>query len=111
MFFSFSAGYFPNAFKIAIRKFIPKKDKSPTNSMNYSPISLLEVPGKIYDSIIQARLNTFLSENNILNERQHGFRAYKGTHTAITTAYESIAHALAERKKRVYGSPGRCESI
>ncbi len=97
----YSAGYFPNCFKEARIKFIPKKDKAPTNPKNYRPISLLEVPGKIYERIIQSRLKTFLAENNIINERQHGFRSYKGTHTAITTTYETIANALAE-KKQVY---------
>ncbi len=38
---------------------IPNKDKSPTNPINYGLISLLEVPGKIFERIIQARLNTF----------------------------------------------------
>ncbi len=75
--------------------------------MNYCPISLLEVPGKIFERIIQARLNTFLSENNILEERQHGFRPYKGTHTAITITYETIANALTDKKTSIYG-PQRC---
>lgn len=96
-----SAGYFPNVFKEAIIKFIPKKDKSPQNPINYRPISLLEVPGKIFERTIQSRLNSFLSVNNIIKERQHGFRTYKGTHTAITTTHETIANALAD-KKQVY---------
>ncbi len=94
-------GYFPSAFKEAIIKFIPKKDKSPINPINYRPISLLEVPGKIFEKLIQSRLNNFLSENNIIKERQHGFRTYKGTHTAITTTSEFIANAFAE-KRQVY---------
>ena len=96
-----STGYFPDIFKEAIIKFIPKKDKSPLNPINYRPISLLEVPGKIYERLIQARLNTFLTEKNIIKERQHGFRTYKSTHTAITTTCETIANALAD-KKQVY---------
>ncbi len=47
-------------------------------------------------------LNTFyLAENDILTERQHGFRTYKSTRTGITTTFERIANALAE-KKQVY---------
>ena len=57
------------------------------------------MPGKIFEKIIQARLNSFLTENNILKGRQHGFRTYKGTHTAITAIYETIANALAEMKQ------------
>ncbi len=60
-----SAGYFPSVFKEAIIKFIPKKDKTLTNPMNYRPISLLEVPGKIFERIIQARLNTFFYRKTI----------------------------------------------
>ncbi len=60
---------------------------------------MLEVPGKLFERVIQSRLNTFLLDNNVLHERQHGFRAYKGTHTAITTAYETIANALANKNQ------------
>ncbi len=99
---AFQQGFFQIcSFKVAIIKFIPKKDKTLTDPINYCPISLLEVPSKIFERIIQARLNTFLTENNILKERQHGFRTYKGTQTAIKTTYKTIANALAQ-KKQVY---------
>ncbi len=65
------------------------------------PPYLLEVPGKLFERFIQSRLNSFLSENKILKERQHFFRTYKGTFTAITTTYETITNALAD-KKQVY---------
>ncbi len=58
------------------------------------------MPGKIFERILQSRYKTFLAEN-VFNERQHDFRTYKGTHTAITTTYETTATALAE-KKQVY---------
>ncbi len=97
----YSAGYFPNIFKTAIIKFIPKKGKSPIQPINYRPISLLEVLGKLYERVIQGRLSTFIYVNNIIQERQHGFITYKGTHTALTTTYETIADSLAD-KKQVY---------
>ncbi len=59
------------------------------------------MPDKVFERIIQTRLNTFLAKNNILTERQHGFRTYKGTSTTITTAYETIANALTD-KRQVY---------
>ena len=93
--------YFPNVFKEAKVKFIPEKDKSSFNPKDCRPISLLEVPGKIFGRLIQARLNTFLSENNIFKERKHGFKTYKGTHIVITPTYETITNALAD-KKQVY---------
>ncbi len=57
------------------------------------------MPGKLFERIIQRRLNTFISENNLIQERQHGFMSYKGTHTAIATTYETIANALADKKQ------------
>ncbi len=96
----YSAGCFLETFKRAVIKFNHKKDKFLIKQINYRPISLLEVPGKLYERIIQGRINTFLSENSIINDKQHDFRSYKGTTTAITTAYETIANALAE--KQVY---------
>lgn len=46
----------------SIIKFNPKENKSPVNPLNYRPISLLEVPGKIFEIIIQGRLNHFLAD-------------------------------------------------
>lgn len=96
-----SLGYFPDAFKCAIIKLIPKENKSPKSPLNYRPISLLEVPAKIYEKIILQRLNFFLSDNDVIKDRQHGFRPLKGTTTAITVNYETIANALAEKQQTV----------
>lgn len=93
---SFSAGYFPTSFKKAIIKFIPKDNKNTLNPLNYRPISLLEVPGKIYERVVQGRLNAFLNDNNIIKDRQHGFRPQKWT-----IIHETIANSLAN-KNQVY---------
>ena len=95
----FSIGLFPTTFKKSIIKFIPKEGKTPTNPMNYRPISLLETPGKLYEKIIQGRLNAYLTDNNIIKERQHGFRPKKGTTTAIAITHETIANALADKNQ------------
>ncbi len=97
----FSAGYFPSVFKEAIIKFIPIKDKAIANPVNYRLISLLEVPGKIIERIIQVRLNTISLEHSILKEKQHGFQTCKAISTAITTTHEAIASALTNKKKKV----------
>ncbi len=96
---SFTAGHFPNIFKKAVIKFIPKENKSTKNPINYRPISLLEVPGKLFEKIIQGRLNSFLIENNVLKDRQHSFRPQKGTTTAIATTYETISNALSNKQQ------------
>ena len=69
----------PMSLKKAIIKFIPKESKSPKNPLNYRPISLLEVPGKIFEKIILVRMNAYITDTNIIKDRQHGFRPKKGT--------------------------------
>ncbi len=49
---------------------------------------------------MQGRLNSFLIDN-IINDRQHGFRPQKGPFTAQTVIHETIANALAN-KNQVY---------
>ncbi len=39
--------------------------------------------------------------HSVIQERQHGFGTYKGTHTAIRTIYKTVANVLAD-KKQVY---------
>ncbi len=56
------------------------------------------MPGKTYEKVLQGRLNAYITDNNIIEEKQHGFRPNKGTTTAITTTYEAIANALAEKQ-------------
>jgi len=92
-----SMGYFPDKFKHARIKLIPKENKITTNPINYRPISLLEVPEKIYEKIINNRLRHYLETNNILPDTQHGFRAARGTHTALAVIHEKIAQALGEK--------------
>ena len=94
-----SIGHFPKILKSAVIKFIPKENKNPKNPINYRPISLLETPGKILEKVILSRLNAFLVDNKVIKDRQHGFRANRGTATAIATTYEKIANALADKNQ------------
>ena len=52
-------------------------------------------------TVVQGRLNAFLNDNNIIKDRQHGFRPLKGTSTALTIIHETIANSLAN-KNQVY---------
>ncbi len=97
----FSIGYFPAAFKKATIKLIPKENKTPKNPNNYRSISLLDVPGNIFEKLLEGRLNAYITDNEIIHERQHSFRPNKGTTIAITTTYETIANALAEKHQAV----------
>lgn len=71
--------YFPSAFKIA--KIIPvqKPNKITTNPSNYRPISLLSNLGKVFEKLIHARIETFAATNNIISEKQFGFKKHHST--------------------------------
>lgn len=92
-----STGYFPDKLKHANIIFIPKPNKSPHLVQNYRPISLLDVHGKLLDKILNNRLYRHLSNNNILHDRQHGFRRLRGTDTALATLYETLSISQAQR--------------
>ena len=86
-----STGHFPKLWKQATIIFLPKPNKSPLSHTNYRPISLLEVPGKIVEKIINTRLTTLLEHKHLTNDNQHGFRPKRGTQTALAILYENIA--------------------
>lgn len=92
-------GYFPNIFKHAKIKLIPKPNKTATDPLNFRPISLLEVTGKIFEKIINKRTRKYLETNNILPPQQHGFRQLRPTETATAIITEIISKALAEKKQ------------
>lgn len=96
---AYSLGHFPKPFKIAKIILIPKPNKNGSNPIDYRPISLLEVPGKIYEKILNQRLRTFLEINNKLPNSQHGFRTGRGTDTAIAITTEKIAETLATKQQ------------
>lgn len=93
-----SMGYFPIYYKQALLCFVGKPNKDITSVENYRPISLLEVPGKIFEKILTERLNQFLEDNNLLNNNQFGFARGRGTQAAIAKLYEFIA--ISQREGR-----------
>ena len=98
-----SAGYFPDKWKHATIRLIPKAGKSPHNPQNFRPISLLEVPGKILERVINTRLKLHLEINNMYNESQFGFRTGRGTTHALAIITEKIAQNKADK--------GQCQVI
>ena len=91
-----ATGYFPKRFKKAIIRLIPKAGKSPHRVEGKRPISLLEYPGKIIEKIVNRRLRMHLLDNDLYNDRQHGFRQGRSTQTAISVIYETASNALSD---------------
>ena len=92
-----SMGYFSVFFKNGLMVFTPKGDKDGRDVLNYRPITLLEVPGKVLEKTINDRFAEYLEDNNSFNENQYGFRRGLGTELALAKIYELIA--LNQRKR------------
>ena len=93
---SFSIGIFPNHLKLA--NVIPVyKEDSQFSLSNYRPISLLSVFNKRLEKLVSKRLLDFLEKENILVDKQFGFRTNHSTDRAILSIIDKIQRAIDER--------------
>lgn len=92
-------GHFPTEWKQSVMIFLPKPNKSPLNHINYRPISLLNLPAKLFEKIINNRIITLIEQKELNNPNQHGFRKNRGTDTATALIYETIAAAKSNKLK------------
>ena len=70
----------PDTFKQSIIRPFLKPGKDPTKRGNYRPISLLNVPLKLYEQVIKTRLVRYLEESCYFSQAQAAYR--KGRSTA-----------------------------
>ena len=62
-------------------QFIMENIESDPN--NYRPISVLPMISNKVEKIVFNQLYTYLIENDLLGDSQHGFRSMHSTHTAL----------------------------
>ena len=94
---SFISGSFPDPLKIV--KVIPIHKNGSTQDMNnYRPISLVSIFDKIMEKIMHKRLYNFLEDNNILYNKQFGFRKNNSTMDALIKITEKIKESIDKGK-------------
>eukprot|EP00745_Piridium_sociabile_P037673 TRINITY_DN6865_c0_g1_i3.p1 TRINITY_DN6865_c0_g1~~TRINITY_DN6865_c0_g1_i3.p1 ORF type:complete len:1255 (-),score=165.91 TRINITY_DN6865_c0_g1_i3:139-3903(-) len=91
-------GKVPQAWKDAIVIPIPKANKPRKLATNYRPISLTSHLSKVYERIIQIRLQYFFDKNNIIPKFQAGFRKGRSVNDHIVRLSEHIRKAKAKNK-------------
>ena len=94
----FSKGIFPTAWTKAILIPIHKKG-SVDSTDNYRGISLLSVVSKVYTSILNNRLTTWVETNSILSDAQCGFRKGRSTIDHIFTLHAAIQKQFVNNAK------------
>jgi uncharacterized protein YktA (UPF0223 family) len=98
---SLESGIFPDQLKVA--KVIPLYKKGDRKDVgNYRPIALLSVFSKLLEKLMYNRVISFIEQNKIITEAQHGFRMKRSTETALQFFIGSIQEAI-ERKMNPVG--------
>lgn len=90
---SFCSGIVPDKFKLA-RVITIFKNGSRTCLSNYRPISLLSVFNKLLEKLMQNRLMNYIGKNNVLYDKQFGFRTNHSTDHAILSIVDKIQNAI-----------------
>ena len=90
-------GTFPDTLKIA--KIIPVFKSGDSKSIsNYRPISILTSFSNIFEKIIAVRLRDYIDHNNILSERQFGFRTGLSTCMALLQLVDELTDSVDKNK-------------
>ena len=97
-----ASGKFPNIWKKAKIILILKPGKDHLRPGNYRPISLLEVPAKLFEKLINIRLTNYLETNELYSARQMGFRKGRSTQEAIMLISSMITAAREADRENNY---------
>ena len=94
---SLQSGVVPDSWKHAT--FIPlQKDGDTGDVNNLRPISLLPLPGKVLEKLVQKQLSLYLENNNIFDENPGGFRPKHSTTNSTVKLTEDIYKAMNNNK-------------
>ena len=86
---SISSGIFPSSWKDAHVIPLPKK-ANPVNFSDLRPISILSFISKVLEKLVHSQLVSFLTEHNLFNPFQSGFRTGHSTTTALVKITDDI---------------------
>lgn len=76
-------GTYPTIWKQGQIKLIKKPTADQTRIKSFRPLTLLPIPGKLYEQVIAERLRVHIETNGLYSDRQFGFVPGKGTTDAL----------------------------
>ena len=94
-------GVIPSSWLEGIIRPIFKKTGDISNPENYRPISILSCFGKLFTSVLNARLTKFVDSHDTLEENQARFRKGYSTSDHVF-ALHALIELLKTRKKKLF---------
>jgi hypothetical protein len=70
------------------------KQGSRKDPANYRPVSLTSQVGKVFEKIIKKELVAYLEGNELIREKQHGFRKNRSCLTNLLDFFEAVAEEV-----------------
>uniref|UniRef100_A0A3B1K377 Reverse transcriptase domain-containing protein n=1 Tax=Astyanax mexicanus TaxID=7994 RepID=A0A3B1K377_ASTMX len=99
---SLTSGVFPTAFKQAhVTPLLKKPSLNPAQVDNYRPVSLLPFLSKTLERAVLNQVSGFLSQNDLLDQNQSGFKKGHSTETALLSVTEALKTARAAGQSSV----------
>ncbi|XP_076155180.1 uncharacterized protein LOC143138640 [Alosa pseudoharengus] len=99
---SLTSGTFPTAFKMArVTPLLKKASLNPAQVENYRPVSLLPFLSKGIERAVSKQVSDFLSQNNLLDPNQSGFKSGHSTETALLSVTKALKEARATARSSV----------
>ncbi len=99
---SLHTGVFPSAFRQArITPLLKKPTLNPSVLENYRPVSLLPFIAKTLERAVFNQVSAFLTQNNLLDSNQSGFRSGHSTETALLSVVGALRLARADSKSSI----------
>ncbi len=99
---SLHTGTFPPAFKQArVSPLLKKNSLNLALLENYRPVSLLPFIAKTLERVVFNQLSLFLAQNNLLDNKQSGFKSGHSTETTLLSVTEALRLARAASKSSV----------
>ncbi|XP_045062529.1 uncharacterized protein LOC121545476, partial [Coregonus clupeaformis] len=93
---SLTAGHVPSVFKRArVASLLKKPTLDPSDVNNYRPVSLLSFLSKTLERAVSSQLSCYLSQNDLLDPNQSGFKTGHSTETALLCVTEALRTAKA----------------
>ena len=90
---SFENGIFPDRWKYALIKPIPKVTH-PLTETDYRPISLLCTLSKVMEKMASFQINNYLEKNNLLDPNQSAYKKFFGCNTALLKIADDIMDSI-----------------